>query len=169
MLFDTVGDGRSDERTRTYSQYIEFLAGLMYAPFREERSSALTYLFFQRLRNNPPADIREASMVHRCSWLYRSWSREHVAASTDGQVSALITDEAMQLKTHCSNYRNKSLYGFRMTTLLAWLLGDSYKSVHPFCYQLLSHTHLSYEQMLVFLPSRVTIAVQGLFHFPAFG
>lgn len=75
----------------------------------------------------------------------------------------------MQLRVHCSNYRNKSLYGFRMTTLLAWVLGDTYKSVHAYCPLLPPHTYLSYKQVLVFLLSGLTTAVQGLLRFPVIG
>jgi len=84
-------------------------------------------------------------MVHRRSWLHRSWSREHITASSGGQVRALLTDKAKQLRAHCSNYRNKSLYGFRMTTLLAWILGDTYKSVYEHYRQLPPHTHSPYK------------------------
>lgn len=92
MLFGTVGEERSNERTRYYSQYIEFLAGLMYVSHRPEGPGADLPLV-QHLRNNPPANIRETSMVHRCSWLHSSWSREHVADSSDGQVRALLAGE----------------------------------------------------------------------------
>jgi hypothetical protein len=37
-----------------------------------------------------------------------------------------------------------------MTTLLAWLLGDTYKSVHGYYHQLLSHTHLYINRCLYF-------------------
>src|SRR5258706_1567048 len=79
---------------------------------------------------------------------------------------SLVNGRSNVIEGDCSNYRNKSLYGFRMTTLLAWLLGDTYKSVHVYYRQLLPHTHLLYNQVLVFLLSRFPAAVQGLFRLP---
>lgn len=32
----------------------------------------------------------------------------------------------------CSNYRNRSLYGFRLSTLLGWVGGDTFKTVYFF-------------------------------------
>lgn len=37
-------------------------------------------------------------MVHRCSWLHRSWSREYIAASSDGQVSAFANGRSKAIK-----------------------------------------------------------------------
>lgn len=136
----------------------------MCVSFEQDKNSAHLPLI-QRLRNNPPINTRETSMVHRYSWLYRSWSREYITAPSDGQVS-LVSEQSNVIEGDCSNYRNKSLYGFRMTTLLAWVLGDTYKSVRTYYRQLLPHTHLLHKQVLVFLLSRFTAAVQGLFRLP---
>ncbi|KAG9123523.1 hypothetical protein FRC07_014834, partial [Ceratobasidium sp. 392] len=45
---------------------------------------------------------------------------------------ALGLESTLPLPQLYSNYRQKSLYGFRMSTLLGWVGGDSYKTIYFF-------------------------------------
>jgi len=80
-----------------YSQYIEFLAGLIVC-------ETILQLILGR----------------------RQWFIDALGYIALGLESTLPIPQVV------SNYRNKSLYGFRMTTLLAWLLGDTYKCLYFF-------------------------------------
>lgn len=143
-----------------YSQYIEYLASFMSvivvssvsstANSSSSLCSAIAYLIFGRFdlymslvgfaalgveSTLPiPQVIRSVQMLHLC-----------VVSSTFVR----------------SNYRQKSLYGFRMSTLLGWVGGDSFKSVFPY------HIPMSFIRIFpikgcVLLPPGITLAVQGM-------
>jgi hypothetical protein len=84
----------------TYTQYIEFLAGLIL-------SQAILFLIF---------------------------GRSHTFIGILGFV-ALGLESTLPIPQLISNYRQRSLYGFRMSTLVGWFSGDSFKVVYFFLQQ----------------------------------
>jgi hypothetical protein len=69
-------------------------------------------------------------------WLHCVGVREHAANSTVYDVSHVPFQTLSALTvlylSSSSNNKQKSLYGFRMSTLLGWVGGDSFKYSHPF-------------------------------------
>ncbi|KAF9054308.1 hypothetical protein BJ165DRAFT_702093 [Panaeolus papilionaceus] len=84
----------------TYTQYIEFLAGLILC-------ETILILIFGR-------------------------SKLFVGAL--GFI-ALGLESTLPIPQLISNYRQRSLYGFRMSTLVGWFGGDSFKTVYFFLQQ----------------------------------
>jgi hypothetical protein len=63
-----------------------------------------------------------------------------------------------------SNYRQRSLYGFRMSTLVGWAGGDSFKQAHlPYS---AIHLFMSLQGRLLFPPT-FPPPIQSLRYFPA--
>ncbi|KAH7873012.1 uncharacterized protein C8R40DRAFT_413069 [Lentinula edodes] len=81
----------------SYTQYIEFLAGLILC-------QAILFLIFGRSR---------------------------VFITLLG-FFALGLESTLPIPQLISNYKQRSLYGFRMSTLIGWLGGDSFKTVYFF-------------------------------------
>ncbi|KAJ4473707.1 hypothetical protein J3R30DRAFT_3296251 [Lentinula aciculospora] len=81
----------------SYTQYIEFLAGLILC-------QAILFLIFGRLT---------------------------IFVTLLG-FFALGLESTLPIPQLISNYKQRSLYGFRMSTLLGWLGGDSFKTVYFF-------------------------------------
>jgi len=70
---------------------------------------------------------------------------------------ALGLESTLPLPQLYSNYKHKSLYGFRMSTLLGWFGGDSFKAVYFF----LQHSPLQFQVCAVFqLSADVAIVLQ---------
>ncbi|KII85784.1 hypothetical protein PLICRDRAFT_115629, partial [Plicaturopsis crispa FD-325 SS-3] len=95
----------------TYTQYIEFLAGLILC-------QAILFLIFGR-------------------------SETFVAIL--GFV-ALGLESTLPIPQLISNYKQRSLYGFRLSTLVGWVGGDSFKSVYFF----LQHSPLQFKLCSLF-------------------
>lgn len=124
----------------TYTQYIEFLAGLMYV-------SLWSFV--------DPSDNRSSLFQ---AILFLIFGRSHTFIGIQGFVALglestlpipqlirytqlYLTKIAVSLTSCSSNYRQRSLYGFRMSTLIGWVAGDSFKCVsivHPFLYSTLT-------------------------------
>jgi len=82
---------------RSYTQYIEFLAGFMLC-------LAILFLIF---------------------------GRSDVFVSILGFL-ALGLESTLPIPQLVSNYKQRSLYGFRASTLIGWVGGDSFKTVYFF-------------------------------------
>ncbi|CAA7269273.1 unnamed protein product [Cyclocybe aegerita] len=95
----------------TYTQYVEFLAGLILC-------QAILFLIF---------------------------GRSEVFVGTLGFV-ALGLESTLPIPQLISNYKQRSLYGFRMSTLIGWVGGDSFKTVYFF----LQHSPLQFKVCAVF-------------------
>ncbi|KAF8885025.1 hypothetical protein BD779DRAFT_1535048 [Infundibulicybe gibba] len=80
-----------------YTQYIEFLAGLILC-------QAILYLIF---------------------------GRSEIFVSILGFV-ALGLESTLPIPQLISNYKQRSLYGFRMSTLIGWAGGDAFKTAYFF-------------------------------------
>ena len=88
------------------------------------------------------------------------------------QFMTLVTP-FQALCTHCaylsssSNYKQKSLYGFRMSTLIGWVGGDSFKYSHPS-----THARLQTGKFMIFsqdgllFRTREPSPIQDLCSFP---
>ncbi|KAK7679480.1 hypothetical protein QCA50_017534 [Cerrena zonata] len=63
--------------------------------------------------------------------LYLVFGQSDIYISILGFV-ALGLESTLPIPQLVSNYKQKSLYGFRMSTLLGWFGGDSYKAVYFF-------------------------------------
>lgn len=85
---------------QTYSQYIEFLAGLILC-------QAILFLIF---------------------------GRSDVFVGLLG-FAALGLESTLPIPQLISNYRQRSLYGFRTSTLVGWVGGDAFKTVYFFVQQ----------------------------------
>ncbi|KDR67928.1 hypothetical protein GALMADRAFT_257414 [Galerina marginata CBS 339.88] len=105
----------------TYTQYIEFLAGLILC-------QAILFLIF---------------------------GRSELFVNILG-FFALGLESTLPIPQLISNYRQRSLYGFRMSTLIGWVGGDSFKTVYFF----LQHTPLQFQVCAIFQLS-VDIAIIG--------
>ncbi|KAF4611101.1 hypothetical protein D9613_006793 [Agrocybe pediades] len=105
----------------TYSQYIEFLAGLIIC-------QAILFLIFGR----------SEFYVGLLGFL------------------ALGLESTLPIPQLISNYQQRSLYGFRMSTLIGWVGGDSFKTVYFF----LQHTPLQFQICAIFQLS-IDIAIIG--------
>ncbi|PPQ65770.1 hypothetical protein CVT26_000371 [Gymnopilus dilepis] len=101
----------------TYSQYIEFLAGWMCVSF-------LSKLFF--------AAHLESSLC--LAILFLIFGRSEIFVAILG-FFALGLESTLPIPQLMSNYRQRSLYGFRMSTLLGWLGGDAFKTAYFFLQQ----------------------------------
>ena len=65
------------------------------------------------------------------SWIRRFGTWEYFTNSTVDQVHSIIyLHDHYSLTSYSSNYRQRSLYGFRMSTLIGWVGGDSFKCVY---------------------------------------
>ncbi|PPQ94632.1 hypothetical protein CVT25_009363 [Psilocybe cyanescens] len=105
----------------TYTQYIEFLAGLILC-------QAILFLIF---------------------------GQSTTFVSILGFV-ALGLESTLPIPQLISNYRQRSLYGFRMSTLIGWVGGDSFKTVYFF----LQHTPLQFQVCAIFQLS-IDLAIIG--------
>ncbi|KAH9479626.1 Solute carrier family 66 member 2 [Psilocybe cubensis] len=105
----------------TYTQYIEFLAGLILC-------QAILFLIFGQW----PTFVSILGFV------------------------ALGLESTLPIPQLISNYRQRSLYGFRMSTLLGWVGGDSFKTVYFF----LQHTPLQFQVCAIFQLS-IDLAIIG--------
>ncbi|KJA25684.1 hypothetical protein HYPSUDRAFT_93564, partial [Hypholoma sublateritium FD-334 SS-4] len=103
----------------SYSQYIEFLAGLILC-------QAILFLIL---------------------------GRSETFVSILGFV-ALGLESTLPIPQLLSNYRQRSLYGFRMSTLIGWVGGDSFKTVYFF----VKHNPLQFQVCAIFQLS-VDIAI----------
>ena len=66
--------------------------------------------------------------VHNDLGLRRVGVGKHVADPTDDQVCARSRSELhADEESICSNYKQRSLYGFRLSALIGWVGGDSFK------------------------------------------
>ncbi|RDB20881.1 PQ-loop repeat-containing protein 1 [Hypsizygus marmoreus] len=109
---------------KNYSQYIEFLAGVILC-------QAILFLIF---------------------------GRSEVFISFLGFV-ALGLESTLPIPQLISNYQRESLYGFRMSTLIGWAGGDSFKAVYFF----LQHSPLPFKVCSIFqLSIDLAIVVQLL-------
>ncbi|RXW23960.1 hypothetical protein EST38_g1882 [Candolleomyces aberdarensis] len=107
-----------------YSQYIEFLAGLILC-------LAILFLIFGR------SDI----FVGALGFL------------------ALGLESTLPIPQLISNYRQRSLYGFRMSTLIGWAGGDAFKTVYFF----MQHSPLQFKVCAIFqLSVDLAIVVQRI-------
>jgi len=95
----------------TYTQYIEFLAGLILC-------QAILFLVF---------------------------GRSQTFIGILGFI-ALGLESTLPIPQLISNYRQRSLYGFRMSTLIGWVGGDSFKTVYYF----LQHSPLQFKVCAIF-------------------
>ncbi|KAF8972621.1 hypothetical protein BDZ97DRAFT_846782 [Flammula alnicola] len=110
----------------TYTQYIEFLAGLILC-------QAILFLIF---------------------------GRSEVFVGFLGFV-ALGLESTLPIPQLISNYRQRSLYGFRLSTLIGWVGGDSFKTVYFF----LQHSPLQFQVCAIFqLSIDVAIIAQRVMH-----
>lgn len=113
----------------SYTQYIEFLAGYMYAM----NSTSMTLASLTSCAQNMLSDSLPNlwTLVHFCEHTglrcLRSW--EHVAHTTTHQVCLNLLSSATSISHFASNYKQKSLYGFRASTLIGWVGGDAFKFV----------------------------------------
>ncbi|KAF8998594.1 hypothetical protein BDQ17DRAFT_1283352 [Cyathus striatus] len=107
-----------------YTQYIEFLAGLVIC-------QAILFLIFGR------SDIFIAIL---------------------GFV-ALGLESTLPIPQLISNYHQKSLYGFRVSTLIGWLGGDAFKQVTVYFF--LQHSPIQFKVCAIFqLSIDVAIVIQ---------
>jgi len=66
--------------------------------------------------------------------LFLIFGRSHTFIGIQGFV-ALGLESTLPIPQLISNYRQRSLYGFRMSTLIGWVAGDSFKIVYFFLQQ----------------------------------
>ena len=113
--------------------------------------------------------FRAFANIYWNSWFRRFGTREYSTNSTTDQVNLNISHQDYYSLTSCSsNYRQRSLYGFRMSTLIGWVGGDSFKcvyAVHSTFFYLHSDV---WNQGGIFLPTRISASVQSLFHLSDF-
>ncbi|KAF9457188.1 hypothetical protein BDZ94DRAFT_1273841 [Collybia nuda] len=110
----------------TYTQYMEFLAGLILC-------QAILFLIF---------------------------GRSKMFVSTLGFI-ALGLESTLPIPQLISNYRQRSLYGFRMSTLIGWAGGDSFKTVYFF----LQNSPLQFKVCAIFqLSIDFAIVIQRLIY-----
>ncbi|TDL23645.1 hypothetical protein BD410DRAFT_143564 [Rickenella mellea] len=95
----------------TYSQHVEFLAGLILC-------LTILYLIF---------------------------GRSDIFITILGFV-ALGLESTLPIPQFISNYKQRSLYGFRASTLLGWIGGDSFKTVYFF----VQHSPLQFQVCAIF-------------------
>ncbi|EAU90124.2 hypothetical protein CC1G_05662 [Coprinopsis cinerea okayama7 len=112
----------------TYTQYIEFLAGFMLVVFHFWAYPGLTVL---------------SSLLQAI--LYLILGRSPIFVGALGYI-ALGLESTLPIPQLISNYRQKSLYGFRMSTLLGWAGGDLFKTVYFF----LQHSPLQFKVCAIF-------------------
>ncbi|KAI0091787.1 hypothetical protein BDY19DRAFT_1040543 [Irpex rosettiformis] len=111
---------------RTYTQYIEFLAGFIIC-------QAIVFLIF---------------------------GSSNIYVAILGFV-ALGLESTLPIPQLISNYKQKSLYGFRMSTLLGWFGGDAFKVVYFF----LKKNPLQFKVCAIFqLSIDCVIVVQRLYY-----
>ncbi|ESK97733.1 pq loop repeat protein [Moniliophthora roreri MCA 2997] len=115
----TSGRPYSFWQWNSYTQYLEFLAGLILL-------EAILFLIFGR----------SETYVFIIGFL------------------ALGMESTLPIPQLISNQKRRSLYGFRMSTLLGWLGGDTYKAVYFF----LKHSPLQFKVCAIFQLS-VDIAI----------
>jgi len=77
--------------------------------------------------------------------LFLIFGRSEIFVAILGFV-ALGLESTLPIPQLISNYRQRSLYGFRMSTLIGWVGGDSFKTVYFF----LQHTPLQFQVCAVF-------------------
>lgn len=77
--------------------------------------------------------------------LFLILGRSEVFVSVLG-FAALGLESTLPIPQLLSNYKQRSLYGFRLSTLLGWLGGDSFKTVYFF----LQHSPLQFQVCAVF-------------------
>ncbi|KAJ7257884.1 hypothetical protein B0H12DRAFT_1110416 [Mycena haematopus] len=96
----------------TYTQHVEFLAGLMYAHLSYLPFSLIIFSLFQAI-------------------LFLILGRFEVYVAILGFV-ALGLESTLPIPQLISNYKQRSLYGFRMSTLIGWAGGDAFKTAYFF-------------------------------------
>jgi hypothetical protein len=116
----------------TYTQYIEFLAGLIL-------SQTILFLILGRSR----AFIGILGFV------------------------ALGLESTLPIPQLISNYRQRSLYGFRMSTLVGWVGGDSFKYVYCAFYLFLVHCYMK-SGLYTFFSNNLRFSLKSVpsFRFP---
>jgi len=72
---------------------------------------------------------------------------------------------SLSLNFSCSNFRQRSLYGFRSSTLIGWLGGDAFKYIPILLHRIL---RLIICKDWVFFLAGSTTPIQSLCHIPAF-
>ncbi|KAF8227550.1 hypothetical protein L208DRAFT_297582 [Tricholoma matsutake] len=77
--------------------------------------------------------------------LFLIFGRSKIFVSTLGFV-ALGLESTLPLPQLISNHRQRSLYGFRMSTLIGWAGGDTFKTVYFF----LQHSPLQFKVCAIF-------------------
>jgi hypothetical protein len=111
----------------SYSQYIEFLSGFMFVVIVIILENAF-WTFVQTLFGNPFPHLWSVWSVYLRLGLRCTGSGVDTTDTSVNQVSCFGSD----LSTVCnrlwdSNHNQKSLYGFRASTLIGWFGGDSFK------------------------------------------
>ncbi|KIM74650.1 hypothetical protein PILCRDRAFT_43908, partial [Piloderma croceum F 1598] len=77
--------------------------------------------------------------------LFLIFGRSDVFVSILGFV-ALGLESTLPIPQLISNYKQRSLYGFRMSTLIGWVGGDTFKAVYFF----VQHSPLQFQVCAVF-------------------
>ncbi|KAI0080181.1 hypothetical protein K474DRAFT_1658175 [Panus rudis PR-1116 ss-1] len=92
--------------------------------------------------------------------LFLVFGRSDVYVSILG-FTALGLESTLPIPQLISNYKQKSLYGFRLSTLLGWVGGDSFKTVYFF----LQNSPLPFKVCAIFqLSIDCAIAVQRIYY-----
>lgn len=85
----------------------------------------------QNISSHSLPDSRSIWNLHQYPWLRSPWSRKYTPYSSTHQARTLprIPHEQRLILSINSNYRQRSLYGFRLSTLIGWFGGDTFKWV----------------------------------------
>lgn len=106
---------------------------------------------------HPLLNIWSVRDFHQRARISCSRSREYASDPTVLQVRGEDAKSTLYLIGHCSNRKQKSLYGFRASTLLGWLGGDAYKwAKFAVLYGLIAHPRL---QGCLFLFTKLALTV----------
>jgi hypothetical protein len=105
------------------------------------------------------------------TWLLCLRVREHAATSAIFQASHYTYSIIASYLFPISNYKQKSLYGFRMSTLVGWVGGDSFKYGHRLIRADFTNSkiHVLVLQNRLLLRTGVASTVQDLCYFSTFG
>jgi len=101
-----------------------------------------------------------ASVILVQTILFLIFGRSPIFVAALGYV-ALGLESTLPIPQFISNYKQKSLYGFRASTLLGWLFGDSFKTVYFF----VQHSPLQFKVCAIFqLSIDCAIIVQRIYY-----
>ncbi|CAL1714908.1 unnamed protein product [Somion occarium] len=104
---------------------------ILYRPRLEVLGSSSRPLSFWQWQNYTQYIEFLAGFILCQAILYLVFGQSDVYISILGFV-ALGLESTLPIPQLISNYKQKSLYGFRMSTLLGWLGGDTFKTVYFF-------------------------------------